>query len=151
LILLNNIIGGPGLNSRLNIALRERRGLVYTVESQMVCYSDTGLWSVYFGCDPADASLCCRLVRRVFNGLMVRGLSEAQLRRAKQQLRGQLAIASDNREQFALDAAKTFLHEGRERNLDAILSHIDAVTADELYQTANLLFDPNRILTLIYQ
>ena len=64
LYLLNNILGGPGMNARLNLALRERNGLVYTVESSMVSYSDTGLWSVYFGCDPHDVNKCLRLVRK---------------------------------------------------------------------------------------
>ena len=64
LYLLNNILGGPGMNSRLNLSLRERRGLVYTVESSMAAYSDAGLWTIYFGCDPSDVARCRRLVRR---------------------------------------------------------------------------------------
>ena len=64
LYLLNNILGGPSMNARLNLALRERNGLVYTVESTMVSYSDTGMWSIYFGCDPHDINKCLRLVRR---------------------------------------------------------------------------------------
>lgn len=70
LYLTNNILGGPGMNARLNIALRERRGLVYTVESNMVTYADTGVWCVYFGCDPHDVKRCLRLVRSELNKLM---------------------------------------------------------------------------------
>lgn len=151
LFLLNNILGGPGLNSRLNLSLRERNGLVYTVESSMVSYGDTGAWSVYFGCDQHDVKRCCRLVRRELDRLMHAPLTEGQLRRAKQQLHGQLTIASDNREQFALDFAKNFLHHGTERDLNDILARVDALTAGQLQQVACEVFDAARILTLIYE
>lgn len=151
LYLLNNIIGGPGLNSRLNLALRERNGLVYSVESTMVCYSDTGLWSVYFGCDPKDAKRCRRLVRHELNRLMEQPLSSRLLQNAKQQLQGQLAIASDSREQFALDFAKNYLHTGKKRDLTDIMSHIDRLTATDLQLVARDLFCEDRITTLIYE
>lgn len=151
LFLLNNILGGPGLNSRLNLSLRERNGLVYTVESAMVCYGDTGAWSVYFGCDPHDVKRCCRLVRRELDRLMHLPLSESQLRRAKQQIRGQLTIAADNREQSALDFARTFLHHGIERQLSDILTRVDTLTAKQLQQVAREVFDEARILTLVYE
>ena len=151
LYLLNNILGGPGLNSRLNLSLRERNGLVYSVDSSMVSYSDTGMWSVYFGCDPADVKRCLRLVRRELNKLMEKPLSPAQLSAAKRQLQGQLAIASDSREQFALDFAKNYLHTGKERDLSDIMRHIDALTSDDLQQVAKQLFAEDRITTLIYK
>ena len=151
LYLLNNIIGGPGLNSRLNLSLRERNGLVYTVESSMVCYGDTGCWCTYFGCDPHDVKRCCQLVRRELDKLMERPLSATQLRNAKQQFLGQLAIASDSREQFSLDFAKNFLHQGKERDLSDIMRHIDNLTAEDLKKTAQELFAPERITTLIYK
>lgn len=151
LYLLNNILGGPGLNSRLNLSLRERHGLVYSVESSMVSYGDTGCWCVYFGCDPHDVKRCLRLVRHELNRLMQKPLSATQLRNAKQQLQGQLAIASDSREQFALDFAKNFLHQGKERDLNDIMRHIDCLTADDLLQTACELFGDDRITTLIYE
>lgn len=151
LYLLNNILGGPGLNSRLNLSLRERNGLVYSVDSSMVSYSDTGMWSVYFGCDPADVKRCLRLVRRELNKLMEKPLSPAQLSAAKRQLQGQLAIASDSREQFALDFAKNFLHTGKERDLTDIMRHIDALTSDDLQKVAKQLFAEDRITTLIYK
>ncbi|MCR5680491.1 MAG: insulinase family protein [Prevotella sp.] len=150
LYLLNNIVGGPGLNSRLNLALRERRGLVYAVESSMVAYSDTGAWTIYFGCDPADVDRCRRIVRRELDRLMAAPLSATQLRRAKQQLQGQLAIACDSREQFALDFAKNFLHTGKLRDLTDIMRHIDGLTAADLQQTAQELFAPERLVTLVY-
>ncbi|UKK56559.1 M16 family metallopeptidase [Prevotella communis] len=151
LYLLNNIIGGPGLNSRLNLSLRERNGLVYSVESSMVCYGDTGCWCTYFGCDPHDVKRCCRLVRRELDRLIKNPLSTSQLLKAKQQLQGQLAIASDSREQFALDFAKNFLHQGKERDLSDIMQHIDSLTSQDLQQVAREIFDPEHITTLIYE
>jgi len=151
LYLLNNILGGPGLNSRLNLALRERHGLVYSVESTMVSYSDTGLWSVYFGCDQTDVKRCLRLVRHELDRLCQKPLSPTQLHSAKRQLQGQLAIASDSREQFALDFAKNYLHSGKLRDLNDIMEHIDRLTADDLQQVACDIFAENRLTTLIYQ
>ena len=150
LYLLNNILGGPGLNSRLNLSLRERHGLVYTVESAMVSYADTGLWSIYFGCDPHDVTRCRRLAARELQRLSEKPLSPAQLASAKRQLQGQLAIACDSREQFALDFAKNYLHAGTLRDLTDIMAHIDRLTAADLQQTAQLLFAPERLTTLIY-
>ena len=150
LYLLNNILGGPGLNSRLSLSLRERRGLVYSVESSMVAYSDTGIWSTYFGCDPADISRCRRLVRHELDRLMERQLTDSQLRAAKRQLQGQLAISCDNREHFALDFARNYLHTGVMRDLNDIMSHIDGVTAADIQLTAQQLFAEERMTTLIY-
>ena len=151
LYLINNILGGPGLNSRLNLSLRERNGLVYSVESSMVGYGDTGCWCIYFGCDPHDVKHCQRLVLRELNRLMRQPLTPMQLRKAKQQIQGQLAIASDSREHFALDFAKNFLHLGKERDLSDIMRHIDCLTSDDLQQAACYVFDERRITTLIYE
>lgn len=149
LYLLNNILGGPGMNARLNLSLRERHGLVYTVESSMASYSDTGCWSVYFGCDHHDVKRCTRLVRRELDRMMQAPLSERQLAAAKRQLKGQLVIACDNREQYALDFAKNFLHYGRERDIDELLQRIDAVTASQIQDVAQCVFAPDHLQTLI--
>ena len=151
LYLLNNLLGGPGMNARLNLSLRERHGLVYTVESNMTCYSDTGVWSIYFGCDPHDVKRCCRLVRRELDRLMQKPLSPLQLRRAQRQLKGQLAIACDNREQFALDFSKSYLHYGWEKDLDQLMARIDGVTASQIQQVACQLMAPEQLTTLVYQ
>lgn len=151
LYLLNNILGGPAMNSRLNLALRERNGLVYTVESTMVSYSDTGLWSVYFGCDPKDANRCLRLVRKELDKLMSHPLTDSQLRTAKQQLKGQIALACDNRESFALDFGKSFLHYGWEKDITSLYENIDRLTADQLQEVARHIFMPNRISTLVFK
>ena len=151
LYLLNNLLGGPGMNARLNLSLREHHGLVYTVESAMTSYSDTGAWSVYFGCDHNDIRRCLRLVRHELNHMMQKPLSDRQLAAAKRQLKGQIAIACDNHEQFALDFGRSFLHHGQERHLDALYRRIDAITADEIQQVACELFKPERLLTLIFK
>ena len=151
LYLLNNILGGPGMNARLNLSLRERHGLVYTVESSMVSYSDTGIWSIYFGCDPHDVRKCLRLVRRELDKVMQKPLSATQLRNAKRQLKGQIAIACDNHEQFALDFGKSFLHYGWEKDITHLYDSIDQVTAEDLQKVANDLFATEKLTTLIFQ
>ena len=151
LYLLNNILGGPGMNARLNLSLRERHGLVYTVESSMVSYGDTGAWSVYFGCDHHDIRKCCHLVRKELDRLMKKPLSNSQLTIAKRQLKGQLAIACDNREQFALDFGRSYLHHGHERDLDKLMQRIDAVTAEDIQKVANELFATDNLTTLIFE
>ena len=151
LYLLNNILGGPGMNARLNISLRERNGLVYTVESTMVSYSDTGIWCIYFGCDSHDIKRCLKLVRRELDKMMQKLLSASQLRNAKRQLKGQIAIACDNREQFALDFGKSFLHYGWEKDITHLYESIDKVTAEDIQKVANELFATNMLTTLIYK
>ena len=149
LYLLNNILGGPGMNARLNLSLRERHGLVYTVESAMASYSDTGCWSIYFGCDHHDVKRCLRLVHRELDRLMQHPLTERQLAAAKRQIRGQIAIACDNREQYALDSAKHFLHYGSERSIELLLQQIDDLTAPQLQDVAQQVFSPDHLQQLI--
>ena len=151
LYLLNNMLGGPGMSSRLNLSLRERHGLVYTVESTMVSYGDTGAWSVYFGCDAHDVKKCLRLVRRELDRLLEKSLTATQLKAARQQLRGQLAIACENRENFTLDFARNYLHRGEVVDLTCVMEHVDRLTPDDLLAVARELFAEERIQTLIYQ
>ena len=151
LYLLNNILGGPGMNAKLNLALREHNGLVYTVESTMVAYGDTGTWSIYFGCDEHDVKRCLRLVRKELDKLMEKPLSKAQLRAAKKQIKGQIGVACDNRENFALDFGKSFLHYGWEKNVDRLYEQVDAITAQQMQQVARELFDEQRLTTLIFK
>ena len=149
LFLLNNILGGPGMNARLNVSLRERRALVYTVESSMTTYSDTGMWTVYFGCDHDDVRHCLRLIRTELDRVMNHPLSDRQLAAAKRQLKGQLAIASDNREQFALDMAKLYLHEHKEHHVSTLFQQIDAITSQQILDVAQALFTPEQLQTFI--
>ena len=149
LYLLNNILGGPGMNARLNVSLRERHALVYTVESMLQSYSDTGLWAVYFGCDPRNVDRCLRLVRRELDRVMDKPLSEAALRAAKKQIKGQIGIACDSRESFALDFAKGYLHYGWQKDITKLCEHIDALTADDLLRVARETFKEEALTRLI--
>ena len=151
LYLLNNILGGPGMNAKLNLALREHNGLVYTVESTMVAYGDTGTWSIYFGCDAHDVKRCLRLVRKELDKVMEKPLSDSQLKAAKKQIKGQIGVACDNRENFALDFGKSFLHYGWEKNVDHLYEQVEAITAEQIQSVARELFDKNRLTTLIYK
>ena len=151
LYLLNNMLGGPGMNAKLNLALREHNGLVYTVESTMVAYGDTGIWSIYFGCDEHDVKRCLRLVRKELDKFMQKPLSEAQLKAAKKQIKGQIGVACDNRENFALDFGKSFLHYGWEKNVDRLYEQVDEITAAQIQAVAQELFDKDRLTTLIFK
>ena len=151
LYLLNNMLGGPGMNAKLNLALREHNGLVYTVESTMAAYGDTGVWSIYFGCDEHDVKRCLRLVRKELDKFMQKPLSEAQLKAAKKQIKGQVGVACDNRENFALDFGKSFLHYGWEKNVDRLYEQVDEITAEQIQAVAKELFDKDRLTTLIFK
>ena len=151
LYLLNNILGGPGMNAKLNLALREHNGLVYTVESTMVAYGDTGTWSIYFGCDEHDIKRCLRLVRKELDRMMEKPLSDSQLKAAKKQIKGQIGVACDNRENFALDFGKSFLHYGWEKNVDRLYEQVEAITSQQIQDVARELFDKNRLITLIFK
>lgn len=151
LYLLNNILGGPGMNSRLNIALREHRGLVYSVESNLTSYTDTGVFSIYFGCDPKDVDTCLTLVEKELKRLCMARLTDSQLAAAKKQIIGQIAVASDNFENLALDMGKTFLHYNRYESQEEVFQRIDALSADCLMEVANEIFDEHRRSVLIYQ
>lgn len=151
LALLSNMLGGPALNSRLALALRERTGLVYTVESAVNAYTDTGVWSVYFGCDHKDVRRCLRLVRRELQRLTAKPLSQRALNAARRQIKGQMAVAADNFENAALAMAKQFLHTGRTFTLEERFAQLDALTPDTLHAIAREVFDPDRLTTLIYE
>ena len=137
------------MNARLNLSLRERNGLVYTVESTMVSYSDTGVWCTYFGCDPHDVKRCLRLVKKELQRVMEKPLTTSQLNAAKRQIKGQLGVACDNRESFALDFGKSFLHYGWEKDITDLFKRIDILTADNIQQVAREIFAPELLTTLI--
>jgi predicted Zn-dependent peptidase len=151
LYLLNNLLGGPGMNSRLNLSLREKRGLVYAVDSSVVSYSDVGMFSVYFGCDRESVRQCLRLVHRELRKLRDRALSSSQLRAAVKQLKGQMGVAADQRENVALGLGKSFLHYNRYDRLPEVYAKLDALTANELLEIANEIFDESRLFELIFE
>lgn len=149
LYLINNILGGPAMNSRLNLSLRERRGLVYTVESVMTSYSDALLWSTYFGCDSHDIRRCRHLVEAEISRVTGRQLPITGLEKAKRQLKGQLALASENRENFAIDMAKQYLHKGTLKDINRLCKSIDAVTPEEIHSMMQRFFTEDKLMTLI--
>ncbi len=151
LYLLNNILGGSGMNARLNLSLREHCGLVYTVESTTASYADTGVWCIYFGCDRKDIDKCLRLIRRELNRLTDHRMTEYQLMAAKKQLKGQIGVACDNRESFALDFGKSFLHYGQLKDIGTLYRRIDDVTPQQIQQVAAEIMTEDRLTTLIYQ
>ncbi len=150
LYLLNNILGGPGMNARLYLSLRERSALVYTVESTMISYAHTGLWCVYFGCDAHDVERCLELVKAELQRFINTPLTSEELAAAKKQIKGQIGIACDNRENFALDFGKSFLHYGWEKDITKLFHEIDAVTSEQIQGVATHLFRPERLTTLQY-
>lgn len=151
LYLLNNILGGPGMNSRLNVSLRERRGLVYTVESNLTSYTDTGAFCIYFGTDPADVDTCLRLTYKELKRMRDVKMTSSQLMAAKKQLIGQIGVASDNNENNALGMAKTFLHYHKYESSESVFRRIEALTAEGLLEVANEMFAEEYLSTLIYR
>ncbi|MDR1938846.1 MAG: insulinase family protein [Tannerellaceae bacterium] len=150
LFLLNNLLGGPGMNSRLNLSLREKNGLVYNVESNITSYTDTGFASIYFGTDPKHTEKAIRLVHKELNRLCDAKLSASQLSAIKKQVTGQLCIASDNKESLFLGLGKQFLHHNRYEPLSELFEKIEAVTAEDILEAANEVFLPARLSSLIY-
>lgn len=151
LYLLNNILGGPGMNSRLNVALRERRGLVYTVESNLTSYTDTGAFCIYFGTDLEDMDTCLRLTYKELKRMRDNKMSPSQLAAAKKQLIGQIGVASDNFENNALGMAKTYLHYHKYESSESVFQRIEALTAEQLLEVANEMFAESYLSTLVYR
>lgn len=151
LYLLNNILGGPGMNSRLNVSLRERRGLVYNVESNLTSYTDTGAFCIYFGTDPEDVDTCLRLTYKELKQLRDVKMTPSQLVAAKKQLIGQMGVASDNNENNALGMAKTFLHYHKYESPESVFRRIEALTAESLQEIANEMFAEEYLSTLIFK
>lgn len=151
LYLLNNILGGPGMNSRLNVALREKNALVYNVESNLTSYTDTGVFSIYFGCDQEDRDRCIELTRKELKKLRDNLMKDSQLSAAKKQIIGQLGVASDNFENCALDMGKCFLHYNRYEEKEEVYKRIESITSNELLEIANEIFSEEQLSTLIYE
>ena len=151
LFLLNNMLGGPGMNSRLNVILREKNGLVYHVESNVTAYTDTGIFSVYFGTDPKNRNRAMDLTEKVFASLRTTKLTTTQLAAAKKQAIGQLGVAGDNNESLFLGLGKSFLHYNRYEPLPDIFAKIEKVTATQIIETANDILPPAKLFKLIYE
>ena len=151
LYLLNNVLGGPGMNSKLNVSLRERRGLVYNVESNLTSYTDTGAFCIYFGTDIEDMDTCLKLTYKELKRMRDVKMTSSQLAAAKKQLIGQIGVASDNFENNALGMAKTYLHYHKYESSESVFHRIEALTAEQLLEVANEMFAEEYLSTLIYK
>ncbi|MDD4968894.1 MAG: pitrilysin family protein [Paludibacter sp.] len=151
LYLLNNILGGPGMNSLLNLSLREKHGLVYNVESNYQPFTDTGMWSVYFGCDTENAARCEQLVLAELQKLRELPLSVNALKKYKLQLMGQMSISSEQKENFALSLGKSYLRYGKIEDLDSVKKRIEALTPEKLQEIAVEIFNPTELSVLVYR
>ena len=139
--LLNNILAGPGMNSILNVELREKRGLVYSVESSTSMYTDSGALTIYFGCDPEDTSKCCKLINNTLNRLADKEFTQAKLAKAQRQYLGQLIVARDNREQVILGAARSAFYYGEILTSQDVTEKINAISPSDLRSAAESLTD----------
>lgn len=151
MFLLNNLLGGQGMNSRLNLSLRERKGLAYNVESNYNAYHDTGLFSIYFGTDSQNLDKSIAVVRTELDRLRKTKLGEIQLRKAKNQMKGYLARSYENHESLMLSFGKSMLVFDRIDTLEDICKKIDNLTSLQLLEIANEVLEPSRLSTIIYK
>jgi len=150
MVLLNNIIGGPAMNSRLNLALRERRGMAYNIESGYTAYTDTGLFNVYFGTDKENFDKALALVKKEFKLLRDTRLGGVQLSKAKKQLLGQIAVSTESHDDLMLAIGKSYLLYNRVDPLSEVFRKIEAITIDDLLEVANIVLDEKQMSMLVY-
>lgn len=150
LILLNNLLGGPGMSSRLNLAIREKFGLTYQLDSHYQIYSDCGLWNIYMGTDKETIDRCIELALKELKKLRTEKLSLLQLHKAKKQVIGQMAISQENHNALMLGYAKTFLHFNKIDSFQQTVEKIERLTADEIQEIANEIYDEQQLSSLIY-
>lgn len=148
--MLNNLLGGPAMSSRLNLSLRERHGFVYSVEASYNAYIDTGIWGVFFGTEKKHLAKSIQLVQKELKRVQEQTLGSLQLHQAKEQLIAQLAMSEENNMNFMLMMGKSLLDLGRIESLEEILSQIQAITAQDLLEVANEMFDDKRLSVLQY-
>lgn len=150
MVLLNNIIGGPAMNSRLNLALRERKGMAYNVESSYTAYSDTGLFNVYFGTDKTNFERAVAIVKKEFKLLRDSKLGDVQLSKAKKQLIGQIAISTESHDDLMLAIGKSYLLYNQVDPLKLVFQKINEITAEDVQEVANQVLDEKQLSTLVY-
>ena len=149
--LLVNILGGTGMNSRLNLNIREKYGLAYNIEASYTPYSDTGIFTIYFGCDAGDLDKCLRLCRKEMAALGEELLGYNQLRKAKNQMIGQITLASENYENMMLSSGKSFLIYDKVDELEAVCEEVGGITPELLRQVAREIFAQDKQSVLIYK
>ena len=148
--LLNNILGGGSMSSRLYLSLREKYGLVYNIDSQAVPLSDTGYWNIYLACEPQHKDQCLELCHKELKQLRDTRLTSAQLQRALRQLEGQMAISAENQENNALAMAKQMLYHHHAPAWQEVFAKVKEISSEQLQDVANEVFAPERIYTLLY-
>jgi predicted Zn-dependent peptidase len=148
--MLVNLLGGPGMNSRLNLALREKHGYVYAVDANYSSFSDTGLFSIIFGTEPKQLKKSIEVIKKELKKLMNLPLGNMQMHTAKEQLKGQLAIAEENNASLMLAIAKSLIDRNRIDSLEDIFKQIDSVSPKILLDVANEMFDDNSFSYLTY-
>ncbi len=151
LFLLNNILGGPAMNSRLNLTVRERHGYAYNIESAYLPYTDTGVFSIYLGTDSEHLEHSLSLVRKEIDRFCQQKLSHSQLHQAKKQLVGQIEIANESALNYLMAAGKAFLHDRKLDGPDEIRQRIEAVTADQILEVAREILEPEKLSYLIFE
>ncbi len=151
LLLLNNILGGMGMSSRLNLQIREKYGIAYTIESNYSAFSDTGIFSIYFGTDTEKAERAIKLIHKELKKLREQKLGTLQLHQAKQKFVGQIALGEENRIGLIIAMAKSLLDFGYVDSIEEVFAKINAVTADEMLATANDIFDDSKMVTLLFE
>lgn len=147
---LSNLIGGPSMSSRFNLSLREKYGLVYNIESNLTSYTDSGVFSIFFGTDHKNLKKSLKLVNNELNSLKNKEMGTVQLKTMKEQLKGQLAISEENNQGYMLLMAKSILDLGKVDQLDEIFSQVDQISAPQLRDLANEMFDIDQFSILIY-
>lgn len=148
---LVNLLGGPGMNSRFNLTLREKYGLVYQIEANYTSFSDTGFFGIFFGTDPQNLNKSLKLVKKELEILKERKMGDVQIRTLKEQLKGQLAMAEESNQGFMLMMAKSILDLGKVETLGQIFHEIDEITPTVLQDLANEMFDNEVLSQLIYK
>jgi predicted Zn-dependent peptidase len=151
LLLLNNLLGGMGMSSRLNLEIREKHGIAYTVESNYTTLTDTGIFSIYFGTDSEKAEKATKLIYKELKKLKEQKLSTLQLHQTKQKFIGQIALAEESRMGLIISMAKSLLDFNYVDTLQQVFDKINAVTAEQLLEISNEIFDNNKMITLVFE
>ena len=151
LLLLNNLLGGMGMSSRLNLEVREKHGIAYTVESNYTALTDTGIFSIYFGTDSEKAEKATKLIHKELKKLRDNKLGTLQLHQTKQKFIGQIALAEESRMGLIISMAKSLLDFNHADSLQEVFDKINAVTAPQLLEISNEIFDIDRMITLLFE
>lgn len=151
MLLINNLLGGPGMSSKLNLEIREKKGICYTIESNYSGYRDTGIFSVYFGTEASKAEKCITLIRKELRLLQTTALSPTHLQQAKQRFKGQIALAEESRSSVLISICKSIIDYGQADTIPELFKKVDAITSNEILALSADFFDPESMSTLIFE